>query len=565
MPLRGSHLSVPYKRRLLQGYRVLSTYLSREGGSLKQLANRRRSLDTTLENFVNWMYETQGPKSLSGAKHAVLAVQHLYPQFRRRLYLAWQTLTAWEEASVIRVRPPLPLSVLAAFVVYARAQATLRRRTGQLWFRFAIGLELGFFGLLRPGEICGLLAADIALPDSWVFAARGAVLRIEAPKNRRHLSRHQFVLIEHEPCCSALAAALPALRASDRFWPWGPSRFRALFREVASRLGVLELGFSPASLRAGGASHLHITGMEISRLKFRGRWASERTLAHYVQRALSRQVQLSLSPEAKRSITTLVRYGGEFLLLPDGSSWEFPCPMAVLPAVLAQYGTLETLRALHGSKRVRQGPLKGTPFRDLTWAQLERFSKRCSEPELRNYARAAVGARSLEPSDLQPCRPVRPPPEAVAAPASPFTSRPGAWWVRCRATVCSVTSCFAHLSAPTLFLVACLVTVFSRPQAHFVVGRFFAFCLRWAVQQAFGVVFQFVDALLFALIAWLRDEPSEAPLADLSEATCPRCIGLGPLGQVLLSCTSVLMGALVTHLAQRLQLPSRAGRPVLRL
>ena len=97
---------------------------------------------------------------------------------------------------MIRVRLPLPLSVPAAFVVYARAQATLRRRTGQLWFRFAIGLELGFFGLLRPGEICGLLAADIALPDSWVFAARGAVLRIEAPKNRRHLSRHQFVLIE---------------------------------------------------------------------------------------------------------------------------------------------------------------------------------------------------------------------------------------------------------------------------------------------------------------------------------------------------------------------------------
>ena len=342
MPLRGSQLSVPYKRRLLAGYRALCAYLSRSGHTLKQVAKRRTSLDACLEGFVNWMYETKGAASLSVAKHAVLAVQHIFPHYRRRLQLAWQSVTAWEEVTEIRVPAPLPLSVLAAFVVYSRAQANVRQKTRQQWLRFAIGLEIGFFALLRPGEIFNLLVAHITLPDSWVFASRGAVLRIEAPKNRRRLSRHQFVLVEHGPCCSALASVMQELHASEKFWPWGPARFRALFKEVSVRLGVAQLGFSPASLRAGGASHLHLSGMEISRLKFRGRWASERTLAHHVQLALSRQVQLSLSSATKRSITTLIRHGGAFLLLADGSSWQSPCPLPQLPAVLAAYGTLDS-------------------------------------------------------------------------------------------------------------------------------------------------------------------------------------------------------------------------------
>ena len=74
-----------------------------------------------------------------------------------------QTLRAWEEATEVRVRPPLPLSVLAAFVVFARAQACVSEAGRDEWLRFAIGvgLQLRFFGY-------GLL--------------RLAVVRIEAPK-----------------------------------------------------------------------------------------------------------------------------------------------------------------------------------------------------------------------------------------------------------------------------------------------------------------------------------------------------------------------------------------------
>ena len=225
---------------------------------------------------------------------------------------------------------------------------------------------------------------------------------------------------------------------------------------------------------------------------------------------------------------------------------------------------MEHLTALHGSKRVLQGPLKGTAFKDLTWAQLERFAKRCSEPELRNYARAAMGTRALEPSDVQPCRPIRAAPGTQALqPIS--SSRTRAQWVRCQAYIARAASAVRQLSGPALLLVAFAITVLSRPQAHYIVGRCLVLGLRWLMVQTLGVAFQFLDALLSELIAWLRDEPSEPTLSSFADAGCPRWSGLGPLGQVLLSCSSVLMGALVTHLAQRLQLPGRVGRPVLRL
>ena len=340
MTLRGSHLSTAYRRRLFKGYRLLQEYLSRANSNLHHLARRRKLLDACLEGFVNWAYSKKGPAFLSVAKHGLLVVQLLYPHYRRRLPLAWQTLLAWEEATEVRVRPPLPLSVLAAFVVFARAQACVAEAGRHEWLRFAVALELGFFGLLRPGEILQLRACSISLPDSWIFAPVGVVVRIEAPKNRRHMSRHQFVLVEHAPCCHALQSILPHLRPQDQLWPWGPRRFRAMFRQVSQTLGVEAQGFSPASLRAGGASHLHVMGMEISRLKFRGRWASERTLGHYVQLALSRQVQLTLSPAAKRRITTLLRHGSDFLFSSFGSSASRASPRICLPALLSAYGSL---------------------------------------------------------------------------------------------------------------------------------------------------------------------------------------------------------------------------------
>ena len=193
--------------------------------------------------------------------------------------------------------------------------------------------------------------------------------------------------------------------------------------------------------------------------------------------------------------------------------------------------------------------------------QLERFAKRCAEPELRLFARAAVATRALEPADLQPCRPVQPSLSPAAAAPHPVLSRLEAVSAGFR----HLRSLFAEVSSLKLFLLTVLVAVLSRPSAHFLVGRFLVLSFRWALQQTFGLLFQCLDALLLEFVLWLRGVHEPPSVGSFMEASCPACLGLGPFGQVLLSTFSVFLGALLTHLNQRFQLPNRAGRPVLRL
>ena len=57
----------------------------------------------------------------------------------------------------------------------------------------------------------------------------------------------------------------------------------------------MDAGFTPASLRAGGATHLLETGVPISNIRFAGCWASEKAMSVYLQEAEAASTLLSMS------------------------------------------------------------------------------------------------------------------------------------------------------------------------------------------------------------------------------------------------------------------------------
>ena len=63
-------------------------------------------------------------------------------------------------------------------------------------------------------------------------------------------------------------------------------------------LGVKACNFTPASLRPGGATMYFSRGVQISTLRFMGRWTAEKSLEHYIQLAMATQIMNKLDETA---------------------------------------------------------------------------------------------------------------------------------------------------------------------------------------------------------------------------------------------------------------------------
>jgi hypothetical protein len=140
-----------------------------------------------------------------------------------------------------------------------------------LWIPFAVCLRVGFFGLLRPVEIDQLTRERIALPlDAALGIGMRLVCTIVDPKNRQSAGRLQFSITDI--CAIAWVTwLLKGVPTQWRLYPGTQASFATLFKELFERLGLGGLRFTPASLRAGGATDMFLTGVPTDRLKFQGR------------------------------------------------------------------------------------------------------------------------------------------------------------------------------------------------------------------------------------------------------------------------------------------------------
>lgn len=296
--LRWGKYSLAYKKRLLEGCRRLHEYLLSAGLSWNVILKHKASVvDGIVEQYIRAMHEHSDKSSLRVAKHGLLAVQIMRPRLHRKLQASWNAIKAWEELQPSSFRPPLPLTLLMAMVCRAmlNSENCESRKEGELWKAFGAMLLTGFFGLLRPGELFGLRSADAVMPNSWSLGGDFAVVRVARPKNSRQMGSQQYVEIRHPDAVNWLSWLKNVRNNDAALWNSTPNKFRVMFRRVCKDLKLHSLHLSPASLRAGGATWLVDEGVEISRVRFLGRWSHLRSLEHYIQVARAQQITLSLS------------------------------------------------------------------------------------------------------------------------------------------------------------------------------------------------------------------------------------------------------------------------------
>ena len=166
--------------------------------------------------------------------------------------------------------------------------------------------------MLRPGELCALLREDVVIPNSLSLGGPYITVRIANPKNKRHFGRQQFVVIQHPNSVSWVTWVVSCAKPDAQLWPGSTQEFRNMFRLALTKLKLQHCRFSPASLRAGGASFFSHTGMELGKVRLLGRWAAEASLQHYVQVATAEQVLPKLPEKVSRRLLTVTHAGLTF-------------------------------------------------------------------------------------------------------------------------------------------------------------------------------------------------------------------------------------------------------------
>ena len=166
-----------------------------------------QQVDLLLENFVNHMHskKSQNKSALRVTKHAVLFIQIIRPRTRMGLKATWATVKSWEEMEPSQLRAPLPLAILVGLLCHSRAKAetrTVNERDRKRLLIFSALVGMGFFGLLRPGELLRLTPNDLGLPNQLTFGTPCVTLRINKPKNFRRLGTSQFAVIYQPDVCN---------------------------------------------------------------------------------------------------------------------------------------------------------------------------------------------------------------------------------------------------------------------------------------------------------------------------------------------------------------------------
>jgi len=238
-----------------------------------------RQVNQVLMQFVEWAFEND--YTYNQAVEGLLSFAHEYFWFS--LKPAWRLIRSWRDREPVELRHPINLPLLKSLIVIALCWG---------WEKFALMLWIGFHALLRPGELAALTAYDFVFHNRVVNGIweRVCVVRILRPKTRRLGPRRQHVLIT-EPILMAWIhkVTLQMKNACDgrTLTSYSAATLGKRFHACIRALNITPRLFTLAGLRPGGATWDYLNHVPIGNLKFRGRWAAESSLEHYIQECVA--------------------------------------------------------------------------------------------------------------------------------------------------------------------------------------------------------------------------------------------------------------------------------------
>ena len=148
-----------------------------------------RKLDLVVSDYLEHLW-AEGAGRTEGS-HVLAALQDSQPHLKGQLQLSWRLMKTWVVHETPNRAPPLSFANLEVLVGYALFKGRPQ---------FALSLLVGFFGLLRTGELLGLKASNFSINDP-----KGpAVVSLGLTKAGKRQGAAESVTIHVEDVCRRL-------------------------------------------------------------------------------------------------------------------------------------------------------------------------------------------------------------------------------------------------------------------------------------------------------------------------------------------------------------------------
>jgi hypothetical protein len=265
------------RRRYTLATQAFFTYLDKAG---LVLPRQKRHLDDILADYIEYLWSTGAGRGQ--ACDTIAGLQDLQPDLRHNLPGAWRLMKTWAINEIPARAPPIPEHVVKAMAGWAFLKG---------WNSFGVSLVVGFYSMLRTGEILNLRSSHLLCGPQ----DKQVVISLGLTKGGKRRGAAESVILGYEPAVMLVKRWKHVSDPSSSFSKTSV-QWRKLFNECLEALGLSQFQFRPCSLRRGGATYWFSKHQSLDRLLIQGRWASQKTARLYLNEGLAMLTSMNLPP-----------------------------------------------------------------------------------------------------------------------------------------------------------------------------------------------------------------------------------------------------------------------------
>ena len=244
------------------------------------LAASLLAFDAQVAQFIDVLWQEGESRACCG--DLISGLQWFVPGLRRNLNASWRLHKAWGMRELPRRAPPIPL-----LLAHAMAMVAIHWQC----FDASLAILLGFLTYLRTSELL-----DLHVRQCTFVGDNKLVIQLPETKGTARSGAVESVTLVDELLVPALRRHLAGKPLGHRLLQRSPPQFRTLFRRLTEELGVTESGFTPYSLRRGGATFAFQKTGKLDPVTLQGRWRDASTARIYINSGLLELVQASFPP-----------------------------------------------------------------------------------------------------------------------------------------------------------------------------------------------------------------------------------------------------------------------------
>lgn len=229
------------------------------------------------ELTADWIQQCwEDGESIHVVSDALCGLHFFEPWTKKGIPTSWRIFATWRKLETPARAPPL-----TATLAYCMAHYALMHRD----LPFASLLLLGFFALLRTGELLTLR------PEDLLVGKKQTIVSLFETKTGQRNNAAEMVSFFDDFTTEVLTALLDLRRSLNTsktpIWTFSGQHFRNQFKRYLKKFDLLKHNFRPYSLRRGGATWVFQRSGSMEMALVKGRWGSSKVARVYIADGVS--------------------------------------------------------------------------------------------------------------------------------------------------------------------------------------------------------------------------------------------------------------------------------------